>query len=175
MSLIFLRFLSQNWKKRKKYVKMCKNWKYSKNVKYVPQFEGHLIMSLMSLKLRDIWGTFGTKSSPPLLTLRSSFREGRSFFISIFNRWGKGPNEKNGQITWKIDDFSIFQPSTLNPQPSFFDSSTLNPQPLYSSILWFFVSSTLLNPPRFFGPIHPLSYYSGEMRDLMDDLNKLIQ
>ena len=86
----------------KKYVKMCKNKKYSKgppfgvlvkNMKYVPHFVGHLIYVP---HVPHVWDSCGTKSSSRHFTLKSSFREGSSFLFSVFSRWGKGLNEKNG-------------------------------------------------------------------------------
>ena len=82
-------------------MKMCKNKKYckgppfsvlvKKNMKYIPHFVGHFIYVP---HVPHVWDSCGTKSSRAQFTLRSSFREGRSFFISVFNRSGKGPNEK---------------------------------------------------------------------------------
>ena len=58
----YLIFWVKKLKKVKKYVKMCKNKKYCKgppfgvfvkNIKYVPQFEGHLIYVPHVPHLRD--------------------------------------------------------------------------------------------------------------------------
>ena len=59
---VFLYIFGTKLKKVKKYVKMCKNKKYCKgppfgvfvkNIKYVPQFEGHLIYVPHVPHLRD--------------------------------------------------------------------------------------------------------------------------
>ena len=155
-------------------MKKCKNKKYCKgppfgvfvkNMKYVPHFVAHLVYVP---DVPDSWHSCGTKTSSAQFGLRSSFREGRSFFISIFNRWGKGPNEKNGQKVAKIDDFSIFHPSTLTvlrffiPQPSTLNrhgssvlhTSTLNPH-TSPQLTPPHPSSPLLIPPPLFNTSLP--------------------
>ena len=59
----------------------------------------------------------GTKSSSAQLTPKSSFREGSSFLFSVFSRWGKGLNEKNGQKVAKIYDFLVFHLIPPPPPP----------------------------------------------------------
>ena len=73
-------FFGTKLKKEKKYVKMCKNRKYSKgtafgvlakNVKYVPENLAHLVYVP---EVPDSWQRSGTKSSRPHFTLKSNFK-----------------------------------------------------------------------------------------------------
>ena len=122
---------------------MCKNWKYSKgppfgvlvkNIKYVPQFEGHLIYVPHVPHLRDSWGT---KSSSAQFTLKSSFREGICFLLGFSVDGVKGQMKKTVKKsikTWKIYDFLVLHPTShtsyLIP-PRFFGSSYLIPHTSY--------------------------------------------
>ena len=76
-------------------------------MKYVPHF---VAQTVYVPQVPHVWHSCGTKSTSRHFTLKSSFRGGICFLFSVFSRWGKGPNEKNGQKVAKIDDFSIFHP-----------------------------------------------------------------
>ena len=100
---IFFSFFISELKKVKKYLKMCKNWKYSKgttfgvlvkNMKYVPHF---VAQTVYVPQVPHVWHSCGTKSSPTPFKLKSSFREGISFLFSVFSRFGRGQRVKKGK------------------------------------------------------------------------------
>ena len=98
---------------------MCKNWKYSKgtafgvlvkNIKYVPQFEGHLIyvphVPQIEGHLRDMRDEKKSSTFCPKI----QFSRGYKLLFSVFNRWGNGLNEKSvkkHEKLMKIDEKHI--------------------------------------------------------------------